>query len=513
MSNNGNRGRFSERLKKIRRDRTRLKQSRIDDSESIQNNTDSGRKGLLFELLFFSNKREDKKRTNANADNNVLKAIENVTSNIDIDTDNRNGVVTKGYDTTSYVSYKRHTRNKRQIIAKTNENNWFEETKDNNKYVYKTIDSININGEEHVLSDKEKYFLKLEKDILDLIKKRLIKNVNELEMLQSDLYIISQINNNDDYLLECEENVKEIKKMISKVKSLKEKYDYLKDNFDFEYLLGLDDRLLADKILELKEMYSSDQISDMVKEYKIYDEYKYLYDKIDKLEVEANKYEKYKEQKVVELKNRGIDFEKFKENVVDVDKINESYVSFVKKQQKFLDELDEKIANIDSYEEIEYRLKGFNKLLGNSFKYMGLLLLSPFKGLLPYIATETLITKNNLKNLYNNLEWEENKKMKYTAIDYSNSIKFAINNVNDVSKLVDTTLTDIVKLKAEFNKKFQEHCYKYPEYQETIKKLNKIENMIVGNKVKLNVTIEKLKQREKINENKMIRVKKLNEEA
>ncbi len=332
-------------------------------------------------------------------------------------------------------------------------------------------------------------------------------------MLQSEIYIISQINNNDDYLKECEDNVKEIKKMISKVKSLKEKYDYLKDNFDFEYLLGLDDRLLADKIIELKEMYTSDQISEMVKEYKIYDEYKFLYEKIDKLEDEAKKYEKYKEDKVAELKDRGIDFEKYKENVVDVDKINESYVGFVEKQQRFLNELDEKIASIDSYEKIEYRLKGFNKLLGNSFKYMGLLLLSPFRGLLPYIATETLITRNNLKNLYDNLEWEENRKMVYTAIDYSNSIRFAINNVNDVSKLVDMTLTDIVRLKAEFNNKFREHCYKYPEYQETIKKLNKIENMIVGNKVKLNVTIEKLKQREKLNENKMKKVKKLNEEA
>lgn len=102
-----------------------------------------------------------------------------------------------------------------------------------------------------------------------------------------------------------------------------------------------------------------------------------------------------------------------KKNIYDVSRENVRYDSFVKNQELILRELNEKLLSIDSYEKVTYRLKGFGQLLGNSFKYLGLLLVNPLKGLIPGIATQTLIVKNLVHNLYNTLDWEEQRKIVY----------------------------------------------------------------------------------------------------
>jgi len=351
---------------------------------------------------------------------------------------------------------------------------------------------------------------KLQKEIIDLIKKKLVKNINELEMLQSELYLLKELGMGDVHLKDCQEDIKEIKKLLSKVKSLKEKYDFLKENIDFEYMLEYGDDLLIDKILELKTLCSSSDIKYVVDNYKILDEYKYLYLKIDKLHDNTIKYHDYKNDKVEELKQRDIDFDKLKNEVYDVDKENIRYENFVKDQEKFLQELNNKVSQIESREDVTYRLKGFNQLLGNSFKYIGLLLLNPLKGFMPSIATQTLVTRNIIHNLYNNLEWEENRRMVYEAIDYSNSINNAINNLDLTSSMIDSTLDDITRLKNKYNREFAKYGSSISSYRDTIKKLNKIENAVLGSKIKIESMQIRMKEKEKENNNKLKMVKKLN---
>ena len=54
----------------------------------------------------------------------------------------------------------------------------------------------------------------LEKKIINLIKKNLITTVNELEILQSELYIINEVHGDDKILIECQRNLDEVKKNI-----------------------------------------------------------------------------------------------------------------------------------------------------------------------------------------------------------------------------------------------------------------------------------------------------------
>ena len=186
-------------------------------------------------------------------------------------------------------------------------------------------------------------------------------------------------------------------------------------------------------------------------------------------------------------------------------------MNFVSQQESFLNDLEEKVSRINSYEDVSYHLKGFNLLLGNSFKYLGLLLLSPLKGLIPAIATQTLITKNMVKNLHYNMEWEVKKKMVYEAIDYSSEINRAINDLDYTSILINSTLEDVIALKERYNREFGQYGSDFPQYKDAIKKLNKIENAMLGNKLKIDLAKTRMKEKERENKNKLKMVKRLND--
>lgn len=490
--NKGNRGKFNDRLSKMRRDRVKkgklLNDLDFEENENIILNTGRNilKVVLSFPAFIYSNIKTNKSHNldQIHADNGLDNEFAGV--------NDYNDIWQKRQDKVNEIRQMNISLLKKQ-----------------REYYLK---KQNDQRDEFILSNDENELkiASLQKQIIDLIKKKLVENVNQLEVLYSELYLLKELNGEDIYLKDCQEDIKEVKKLLSKVKSLKEKYDYLKDNVDFEYMLEYGDDLLIDKILELKRLCSDSGIKYIVDNYKILDEYKFLYLKIDKLQEDTIRYEEYKNIKAEELKQRDIDFDKLKNEVYDIDKESDRYNEFVRQQELFMSDLDNKISKIDSYESVSYRLKGFNQLLGNSFKYLGLLLMHPLKAFLPGIAAHTLLTKNTIRNLYNNLEWEENKKMVYEAIDYSVEINRAINNLDITSSLIDSTLEDIARLKARYQKEFSKYEYSFSGYRDTIKKINKMENAVLGNKIKVIKMQERMKERERQNKNKLKMVKKLN---
>ena len=51
----------------------------------------------------------------------------------------------------------------------------------------------------------------------------------------------------------------------------------------------------------------------------------------------------------------------------------------------------------------------------------------------------------------------------------------------------------------------------FSEYQDAIKKMNKIENAILGSKIKINIMKQKMLENERKNSSKLKKVKKLND--
>lgn len=507
--NKGNKGKFSDRIKIIRIMRNR--KIRVDYLENIEDKYIKSffkniKKVVLFLFSLIHNNITNNSFNKTNGDISYKKEWIHGHDKFSV-MDEKNNIF---MDITNDNNIKRHKRNLNNKVKKDEIRNIDLSSLKRNRY--ELLSNANL-----ISADKESYGeleyrkIRLQKEIIDLIKKKLIVNINELEILQSEFYVLNLLETGNVYLSECQKDIKEIKKLLSKIKVLKEKYDYLKNNIDFEYMLEYDDEFLIDKILELKEICFNDEINHTVKDYKILNEYKFLYLKIDKLQEDTIKFTEEKNKKLEELKKRDIDFDKLKKDIYDVDRENDRYNSFVKEQELFLRQLQDDMFKIESHENVMYKLKGFNQLLGNSFKYLGLLLVNPLKGLIPGIVTQTIITKNIVCNLYRNLEWEENRKIIYETIDYSASINNAINNLDSTILMVDSTLEDIVKLKNRYMTQFSSYERDFSAYHEAIKKMNKIENAIFNNKIKLEIMRQKMIEKERENNNKLKMVKKLNE--
>ena len=488
MATNGIKSKFIERLKRIIKFRNKRKKSNveIDDSNKIYMNfvkVVAAIPGLVY--------------------GNIV--------------NNKNGGYNKQNDSEGIFDYngKISKLDNRKVINEIDINN----IKQSQDDFFKSIDTnltTNLDYNDNILhvkdtADINKKAKELEKSIINLIKKNLIKIVNEMEILQSELYILSEVNGESKVLKECQMELDQVKNMICKIDKLKEQYDFLKDNYDFEYLLEIDNNDLVDKIIELKSIFGNNQLRALSEDYKLLDVYKYLYLKIDHLQERTVEFEDRKKEEEAKLKERDIDFEKLKNDVYNVEYTNRNYDSFVDSQNDLLRKIDGDISKINSYEQTNYYLKGFNELFRNSFKYFGLLMISPLKGIIPSIATETLITGNLIKNLYKNLDWQEEKKMVYETIDYSNVISNAINDLESTNRIVDMTLDDIVHLKMKYNEKFREYQGDFLEYQEIMNKINDMENKVLGNKIKIEMMRKKALEQKKINDKKLILVKELNQ--
>ena len=162
---------------------------------------------------------------------------------------------------------------------------------------------------------------KLEKKILDLIKKDLIRVMNMLEIYESELYVLSEINNDERTLDECRRNLAEVRKILAQIEDLKRKYDYLRDSYDFEYLLEFDNAELVDKIIELRDMFGNNEVRATVADYKLLDVYKHLYVSVDQINENVHKIEREKEEQEQRLAERDIDFEKLKSDVYNIDRV------------------------------------------------------------------------------------------------------------------------------------------------------------------------------------------------
>ena len=178
----------------------------------------------------------------------------------------------------------------------------------------------------------------------------------------------------------------------------------------------------------------------------------------------------------------------------------------IKKQNKYLDSLMNKVSNIEKIDYTTYKFRGINELVFNSVKYVSLLMVSPLVGVIPSIAINTLATRKLLKNIYKNIEVEKIEKVKYEAFNYEFEIRNKLNDLNFTYDMVDDTIKMIDNLKGDLLKEFGG----INGINVTLGKLDDIRDKVVGNRYKMDIIRKKLVHSRKINDDKLIKIKKLN---
>lgn len=357
--------------------------------------------------------------------------------------------------------------------------------------------------------EKKKLLQEMGSEIIDRIKNSFEERIDELEVLESDLFLLNEKQKDELELKKVIEIKKKIQELIQKVNVIIEQYNLYNYNYYIDYMVGIDDSVLMDDILDYKYLLDSEQDQKkFVKEYKILEEFKSLYVHLKKVKADTEALVQKNEAKIHEFDVRDKKYHNIQLGFVNVRKIDQKCSLEIERQNQYFSDLMQKINVIDKEEYTTTHLKGINQLLGQSLRYLGLMILSPLSGLIPSISISAIATRRMINNIYQNMKLEEVHHVHYEAINYDSELSHHLCDVDYTACLLDDTLKDIERLKEDFMLQYDSRI---PGYDDTLKKISMIENKVIHNQNKVDIIKKNLKRSKKINEEKMIKIKKLNE--
>lgn len=487
MSKQG-KSRFSDRIKLIAK--FKRKKNKNSEDDKLEKNTGFFKRIILVPLMLFGKGIEDLTKTTDKDKSN------NITFN-DKDNKSFNDKKMLEDDRTKKINIQSKKINVSQSKIKRNN---YDDSKNKSFYNFNYVSS---------LTDIEE----LKKDILIGIRKNFIDEINKLEVLNSELYVLSKFDMDSSLLQECNDYLKKVKQLLDKLNKLNKQYNIYKENYYFENILDMDDKNLLDKILLFGELCNLEDRRNLVKDYKVLDTYKYLYSILEEVKEQCALLEEKSEEKIKELEDANIDFKKYQNDIFNKENIVSRCEFIYSKQEELLKEISSKVGNISSYESVRYNLSGFGSLLLNGIKLIGLFALSPFKGLFPSISLQTSLTKKTVSNLRKSIASTKKTEIVYTADDYIDKLNYSINEMDDMYKYISSTISDIDSLRDEYISKFSLYKEQLPNYNYYLKKINTLRKVMVNNQAKIVFLNKKIKENKKVNEKTLIRVKKLNEKS
>lgn len=487
MSKQG-KSRFSDRIKLIAK--FKRKKNKNSEDDKLEKNTGFFKRIILVPLMLFGKGIEDLTKTTDKDKSN------NITFN-DKDNKSFNDKKMLEDDRTKKINIQSKKINVSQSKIKRNN---YDDSKNKSFYDFNYVSS---------LTDIEE----LKKDILIGIRKNFIDEINKLEVLNSELYVLSKFDMDSSLLQECNDYLKKVKQLLDKLNKLNKRYNIYKENYYFENILDMDDKNLLDKILLFGELCNLEDRRNLVKDYKVLDTYKYLYSILEEVKEQCALLEEKSEEKIKELEDANIDFKKYQNDIFNKENIVSRCEFIYSKQEELLKEISSKVGNISSYESVRYNLSGFGSLLLNGIKLIGLFALSPFKGLFPSISLQTSLTKKTVSNLRKSIASTKKTEIVYTADDYIDKLNYSINEMDDMYKYISSTISDIDSLRDEYISKFSLYKEQLPNYNYYLKKINTLRKVMVNNQAKIVFLNKKIKENKKVNEKTLIRVKKLNEKS
>lgn len=467
---------------------------RKQDKEKYKNeNIDSPIKIIVFSPLLLIGavgKVIDKLKENPNKQNkseygqlsndNIIIKNKNVKLNYSSNKSTINQSKTnKNYQSTNILQDNRLPSNEKNI-------------KDEYKYVFNKIDNNNL---------EEKIFLKF--------KKELEKIKNECEIIESEEYLITKYEEDYDVYIKAKEINKKISKLLERLEKIGKDYKLIKEHNLIEEPLLLDDSVLIDDIIAYKEKITEGELKNIPNRIKLLGEYKFLYEKLDKLSEKTSEIKEISDERVKELAKRNEKYRNAKNKIVSIKEINDCCNLIIEKNNKYIEELSKKVSDIDVKTYVEKKLKGMDGFLSTSLRYIGLLTLTPLRGLLPSIGAKTAATRRLLHGMLDNMHYETTKKVIYSVSNYEQEINSKIYDVNSVENNIELALQDVDRLKHEFKDYFLK--YNLDEYEKAYKKIMLIEKNIKNSQEKVNIIKQRLIKNKEINKTTLVKVRKLNE--
>ena len=161
-----------------------------------------------------------------------------------------------------------------EIKSKVNIDNKQKNISTANKFPYMPKNKKNLTNTN---LPKEKV-QKLGIEIINKLKENFNEKLDQLDILESELYLLSDKQNNILELKKIKELKEKIDNLVEELNNIINTYNLFERNYYIVYVIDLDDKNLADDIINYRTLLdnSKDEI-DFVKEYKLLDEFKNLY--------------------------------------------------------------------------------------------------------------------------------------------------------------------------------------------------------------------------------------------
>ena len=350
---------------------------------------------------------------------------------------------------------------------------------------------------------------KLRTDIIYKIKDSFQEKLNELDVLEGELFLLQEEGKDILVRKDIIEIRKKIDNYIKELNELIREYNAYSRNVYLDNIVEIDDSIIVDDLANYKGLLDqSKDEKDMVKDFKKLEEFKELYDRLQEAKSEVNELKDKVYEKSLAIHDRDSKYQKIIHDVLAVSQIQKSVMGEISRQNEYFSELMKKVNKINHEEYYTTQLKGLNHLLASTLRYTGIMLLSPLAGLFPSIAIQASATRRMVHNAYDQLHFEKVRHVVYRGEDLESEINDKLTDVKYVTNMVYNTITDIIRLRDDFLRQYNSDI---PGYQDTLKNINSIYEVVYNSYSKLNIIEKNLDLGKKMNREKMVRVRELNE--
>ena len=351
----------------------------------------------------------------------------------------------------------------------------------------------------------------LKHKILSKIKTDFNKKLAELEVLESELNEIKEKNQNELELEKVKKLKDEINSIIKKINAIIDEYNIYRRNYNLEDIVDLPDAYLVDDIIEYKHLVENDtQNKELVKDYKLLKEFQFLYNKLEEIKTTTNNLVAENNEKITDLTNKKSTYQSTLEGIETATETLEYCNKEIQKQNEYFEKLIKKVDIINKKEYTITRFQGLGNIFTTIMTFIGTMSLTRKLNTGPKIFIRTLATNYLLKNLYNSLQVDKVKKIEYSAKNYNQEILSKINDIDFTKELINDTLSTIKYIKNDFLLVYNPNI---PGYEDTLKKLEKIEETMINNRYQIDALKNSLNTSKNINNEKIRKLEKLKQSA
>lgn len=305
----------------------------------------------------------------------------------------------------------------------------------------------------------------------------------ELNKLITDFNILNKEVNAAVETKELEKTSDEIDELIQKLEEIKKELALLTNSATFKNIYKIHDPYLTNIIDEYKDSIEKNKdLLATVNQLENDNLYLSIINKITEFENEKDKFTNYLNNTKEEYQIRDEEFEKWKDNYIDIEKITKSLDELVNISDNKLKDIEIMVnKSVTITEIVETKIKNGLRIIGKTLLLMSLLKKNPTKQANAITAISVLTTFSLINDIIKP-EKIITKRIETDLVDYRNMITNSINDVNDISILINNSISEINNLKSYFEKEFKQYQYDIPEYKDFIDKLNIIEKEMVDRK-------------------------------